>query len=307
MKFTILCTLFFVSSLVLATDYKGSRFSSVWNQVTSDAYTELPHEVVELGDFFNFGADLLLRSAVRTVNNQNDLLPRFNKLLHPNGICLKGIWSITATSKYSGYFKKNSTALIVSRASVALSETEKGSYRGFGLAGKLFATTDEKNQNLLKTANFFTIDDLGGTRADSFLQAELTNQPKVTVRIGSIFSADVATAAAVALGRADQNPLKRQVYQISELGLKKDEKLIVPQLMKLSATVGQKKNGVADFREEVLEQINATGFIQFDISVADNNGPFKKIGNIKYTEAILSESCDHRLHFHHPKFLNEVE
>ena len=308
MKTIILLSLISLNVFASPTAYQGSRFSDVWQQVTSDVYTrQIPRDEVTLGKFFQSGKDLLARAAVRTVNNQNDLLPRFDKLLHPNGVCLMGTWKITKDNKYSGYFKNGSEGLIISRASVALSETEKGHYRGFGLAGKIYPTKNRNDRAAYKTANFFTIDDLSGTKADSFLDTELTNQPKVSVRIGSIFSADIATAAAFALGKADANPLKRQVYQIAQMGLEADETLKVPSFMKLSGSKGQTRNGAADFREELLTQIEEEGFVEFDISVADATKSFKKIGSIRYTEAVASESCDHRLHFHHPKFIHELE
>ena len=307
MKILLLLSFISLSAFASPTTYQGSRFSDVWQQITSDVYTQIPNEEVSLGKFFDFGKDLLARAAVRTVTNQSDLLPRFNKLLHPNGVCLMGIWKIQKASKYSGFFKIGSEGLIISRASVALTETEKGHYRGFGLAGKIFPTVNPSDKKLYKTANFFTIDDLSGTKADSFLDTELANQPKVSLRFGSIFSADVATAAALALGKADANPLKRQVYQIAQLGLQTGEALGVPSLMKLSGSKGQARSGVADFREELLSQIIEKGFVDFDISVADTSKVFNKIGTIRYTEAVASDSCDHRLHFHHAKFLRELD
>lgn len=291
MKIFLLLSVISFSAFATPTTYQGSRFSDIWQQVTSDVYTQMPLEEVSLGKFFDSGKDLLSRAAVRTVNNQSDLLPRFNKLLHPNGVCLMGKWKINKPNIYSGFFKNGSEGLIISRASVALTETEKGHYRGFGLAGKIFPTVNLKDKKAYKTANFFTIDDLSGTKADSFLDTELTNQPKVSVRLGSIFSADIATAAVLALGKADSNPLKRQVYQVAQLGLESDEALNVPSLMKLSGSKGQARNGVADFREELLTQINEEGFVEFDISVADASKKFKKIGSIRYTEAVASDSC----------------
>jgi hypothetical protein len=31
-------------------------------------------------------------------------------------------------------------------------------------------------------------------------------------------------------------------------------------------------------------------------------GPFERIGYLEFTESVASDSCDHRIHFHHPKF-----
>ena len=305
---SILIFLFSANALAQA-NYSGSNFSSVWQQVSSDVYTELPENKVKLSNFFNSDTDLLASSAKRTIVNKNDILPKFKKLLHPNGICLKGIWKIEKQNKYSGYFKKNSQGLIISRISVALSETKKGSYRGFGITGKIFPTTDEKDKQKYLTANFFTIDDLSGTLAESILDTQLTNRPKVSVRLGSIFEADIASAAAIALSRADQNPLVRQMYEVATLGKSNQaaQPIVVPALFKLSGTNGQARNGSDDFREEILLQITNEGYIEFDISVADKHKPYTKIGTIKYIEAVASDSCDHRLHFAHPKFLKELE
>ena len=309
MALKFICSFIFLLSLnaFAQVEYSGSKISTVWQQINSDVYTELPEEKVTLSNFFNRNTDLLANSAKRTISNRSDILPRFNKLLHPNGICLKGSWKIEKQNKYSGYFKKNSQAVIISRISVALSETKKGSYRGFGITGKLYPTQNENDGKKYLTANFFTIDDLSGTLAESILDTELTNRPKVSFRLGSIFEADIASAAALALGRADQNPLVRQMYEVAELGKANEEPLVVPAMFKLSGSNGQARNGSEDFREEILLQIMNEGYIQFDISVADKFKPYTKIGTIKYTEAAASESCDHRLHFAHPKFLRELE
>ena len=41
----------------------------------------------------------------------------FRRLLHPNGICLTGLWEITEETAYSGYFRKDSRALVIGRYS----------------------------------------------------------------------------------------------------------------------------------------------------------------------------------------------
>src|SRR5215475_14450761 len=68
--------------------YVGSRFADVWAQVASDPYTSLPHETVTVGKFFSWTRDKLKDAAIRTISDQSDVLPHFDKLVHPNGICL---------------------------------------------------------------------------------------------------------------------------------------------------------------------------------------------------------------------------
>jgi hypothetical protein len=41
----------------------------------------------------------------------------FRRLIHPNGVCLTGVWEITEETGYSGYFRKGSRALVVGRYS----------------------------------------------------------------------------------------------------------------------------------------------------------------------------------------------
>jgi len=63
-----------------------------------------------------------------------------------------------------------------------------------------------------------------------------------------------------------------------------------------------------DFRDEL--KIDKKDLI-FNISVSSNqdkNGKkdWKKIGHISFDKSIVSKSCDHRLHFHHPKWRDDL-
>ncbi len=289
--------LFFLSS---AFAYSGSSFDEVWNQVTSDPYRKLPQYQVTLGSFFSKGKDLLTKSAKRTLKSEEDILPRFDKLLHPNGSCMKGRWIITEDTPYTGLLSKGTDALILLRASTTLTNTKRGRIRGFGLSGKIFPTLnpDEK----VKTANFFTIDNLVGTYEKHFTDAKLTNEPQLVPS----FSFDIigliglGAHVAKALGSADKNAGFRDLYALAK---EENKKAIYPKWIQITAERGQKKSNKKDFRRELEDFLDKNRIVRFKISVADpkNGGKsnWKRIGTIEVDDFVSSFSCDKRLHFHH--------
>ncbi|MBF0362399.1 MAG: hypothetical protein HQK49_15385 [Oligoflexia bacterium] len=294
-------------------NYQGSVFKDVWEVVCSDPYQQLPNREVTFRSFFSRGVNLLTQAALRTINSHQDLLPPFEKLVHANGVCLKGQWIIDEENRYSGYFKNGSNALIITRASVALSYTTRGHYRGFGFAGKIFPTDDEFSNDKFKTANFFAIDDLAGTMIPNYTNAVMTNEPAISLRPADIFIAPVAAAATLAFLRADINPGIRQLYEISELRTKNEtitnrrEKIITPKWMKIYADKETIAVDEKDFRNEIIKQIDLNGKLTFNIAVASNQNllgqkDWKTIGRIEFTDVVASSSCDTRLHFHHPVF-----
>lgn len=291
-----------------ASDYNGSSPKDIWKILKSDLYRELPSATVSYQSLFDGAISLIERSALRTLNDENDLLSRFNKLAHPNGVCLKGNWMISEKTNYSGLFKKNSEAIIIARASVALSETESGSLRGMGFAGKLFPTANESEK--VKTANFFLIDDLGGTKAAHYTDVEMTNEPKVSTTFAVLANLKYAFELARTFKKVDENPTKRQVYEIAEATREKTEKLKSPKWMMIKASAEQFKLDEADFRNEINLTLSR-GSLSFDIFTAESaNGKQKnwqKIGRIVFDESIASDSCDHKLHFHHPKWRSDLE
>ena len=57
-----------------------------------------------------------------------------------------------------------------------------------------------------------------------------------------------------------------------------------------------------EFRDELNVSLYG-GHLDFDVMVSESKtGPFTRIGYLEFTESVTSDSCDHRLHFHHPKF-----
>ncbi|MCK5853972.1 MAG: hypothetical protein KAG56_02035 [Sulfurovaceae bacterium] len=279
-----------------------NSLNSVWSEVISDPLQTLPQEKISLGKLFTWSENIILKNAKRTLEERADILPYFEKLAHPNGICLKGVWKIHSDSPYSGYFKNSSEALIVARASSAMSKTRSGEIRAFGLAGKLFPSTNPTHHSEEPTANFFLIDDLGGTDAQHFTDVALTNEPTVTTTSEVLKNLLYALKVAKAFANADSNPNIRQLYEISELGEKDKRKIITPKWMKITAQKGQTVNA-EDFRDELA--INKNPLI-FDISVASQKEEWKTIGTITFDASMVSTSCDHRLHFHHPKWRDDL-
>lgn len=283
-------------------------FQDVWSEVASDPLSTLPQETISLGKLFTFSKNIILADAKRTLVDRADISEHFDKLAHPNGICLKGIWKIHSENPYSGYFKNSTKALIIARASSAMSKTKRGETRAFGVAGKIFPTTDEKQINDEHTANFFVIDDLGGTDAEHFTDVKLTNEPEVSTTSEVVKNLLYALKVAKAFGDADKNPNIRQLYEISELGEEDKSNIITPKWMKISAQKGQTVDA-EDFRDEFIFTNNKK--IVFDISIASKevNGKkdWKTIGTITFNTSVVSTSCDHRLHFHHPKWRDDLK
>ena len=271
------------------------QFNSIWNIIKSDPYDKLPQYKISYSSLEKDKNNTIFDDAKRTLNSKEDILPYFNKLVHPNGICLKGTWSITKENNYSGYFKKGSTALIIARASSALSNTKKAQIRTFGFAGKLFATTNP-NEVVNQTANFFLIDDLGGTKELYYTNTQLTNAPKVSFNFEVLKNIFYALKIKNAFEKADKNPNIRQIYEISELD--ENKKINTPKFMKIKASkIFNKEEN--DFRDEL--KIRNKNLI-FDIYVSNDKKSWQKIGVINFDQSITSISCDHRLHFSHPKY-----
>jgi hypothetical protein len=86
-----------------------------------------------------FGPPYVFRQATeRAVDSAADLRwgpdrKGFRRLVHPNGICLTGLWQITEDTGYSGYFRNGSRALVVGRYSTCCRETRRGHVRSLSL------------------------------------------------------------------------------------------------------------------------------------------------------------------------------
>ena len=282
-------------------------FQDVWSEVTSDPLRTLPQNTVTFGKLFTFSKNIILGDAKRTLADRRDIIEPFDKLAHPNGVCLKGVWYIDKANPYSGYFKQNSKALIIARASTALSKTQRGDIRAFGFEGKLFPTTNTKQINKEPTANFFAIDDLGGTDALHYTDVSMTNEPSVTTTSEVVKNILYALKIAKAFSDADSHSSLRQLYEISELGEKDKSNIITPKWIKISAKSGQSVDA-KDFRDEF--SLNKHKKIFFNIEVSSKEINHKKawqtIGTITFDTSVVSNTCDHRLHFHHPVWRDDL-
>jgi len=283
-------------------------FQEIWSQVASDPLDTLPQDKVSFTKLFSWGKNIILEDANRTLQEHVDILEPFDKLAHPNGICLKGIWEIDRENPYSGYFKNRSKALIIARASSALSNTQSGEIRSFGLAGKLFPTLDENKISDENTANFFLIDDLGGTDAEHYTDVVLTNEPALSVNSEVAVNILYALQLARTFAKVDKNPSIRQLYEVSELGEKRHRGIITPKWMKVEAKAGQSVDA-KDFRDEL--RISSDKKLIFLISVASEEDKlgekvWQTIGSITFDTSVVSTSCDHSLHFHHPKWRDDL-
>jgi hypothetical protein len=284
------------------------QFQAVWDEVLSDRLQTLPQDTISYSKLFDGAVDLISRNAERTLSDENDILEPFDKLAHPNGVCLSGIWKIDTSNPYSGYFKNGSESLVIARASTAMSETKRGETRAFGMAVKLFGTLEREEILEHSSANIFVIDDLGGTDAEYYTDVSLTNEPDVSFT-SSVFSAFAyGLKVASAFSDADEHSGIRQLYEISYLGENNNSSIITPKWIKIEAEQNQTAFGVNDFREEFI--LGSEKKLVFTISVASEEREgvkqFQKIGTITFDTSVVSTTCDHRLHFHHPLWRDDL-
>lgn len=289
---------------------------SVWSEITSDVYEALPYNTVSLWKFASSHLlprpDRLEKRAKDTLVDQDNIVPYFEKLVHPNGICLRGRWIVDTESPFTGAFKQGTNLPFIGRASVAFSDVRRGAYRAFGLAGKIFdesprADTAEATEDQ-ESANFFTIDDLAGTKAGNFTDVTLSNEPATTqanlLHQGPTVVA-IGGATLLAFKLADKNPGIRQLYQISELGLADKSTAVTPKWMHLNGTTPMLAEH-EDFRED-LATSNFEGPLTFAFSVSSSSqDEMTAIGRVVIEESVTSETCDHRLHFNHPPFRDDL-
>jgi hypothetical protein len=319
--------------------YQGSRFSEVRDALFANPYQRvwgrdgeplLPTYEVTLRSVLRgilpFGRAHLFRQAVeRTVDSNADLRwgpdrKGFRRLLHPNGVCLTGLWEITEETAYSGYFRKGSRALVVGRYSTCCTETRRGHTRSLSLVGKVFPTTDPNHPQPLRTASFITQEDLGGDHTDYINDAELRNAPDTRAwRRGS--GVPILLLEGAFFLRADKEPTHRQLYQIAELGKPEGEPTRAPVFMRLLVAPDQPRiEGEAlDFRDEIMAQLFDKGdptpkrTLTFHIEVTDEGSTrgtpgfqrrafrnWRRIGSMVFDNAVASYNGDFVIHFNHP-------
>jgi hypothetical protein len=294
-------------------DLDSSEVSDVKSEQAIYKAGQLPQYETTLSKVLGFGwmsltgfLPLALR-ARETVSDVIDYYPRLDKIIHSNGICLMGTWSITEPSPYSGYFAQGKKGLFIGRASTALSETTTNGQRAFGFAGKLFPTMDPNA--VVRTASIFTVDDLGGTKAKHFLDVGLTNQPPIGFTLDpeeSLLGIEIAKSL---LTISEPNIGFRPVWQVSHAGLTNAEKASAktPKWIQIRASSGQTKIDAVDFRDELVISKYPDKKIKLDILVSNVTknaaelAKWSRLGRIELTESSVSYGCDRRLHFSHPR------
>ena len=296
-------------------EYAGSRFSEVWATVATDPYPALPDARLRSRDALRMLYENLYRAARRTLETREDLLPAFDKLVHPAGICLAGSWRITEPTAYTGLFRTGTHALLIARASDAMGEQRPHKLRFMGLAGKLYPTSDPGHQAPLPTANFFMLENLGGSHTSHFVDATLTTDLlPVRPHAGLLAKTLLGAVAVPAFMLADRalsptRPMIRQLYPLAELGEPAPERAHAPVVMRLVGAAGNRRVDTPDLREELAMAHHPAG-LRFVIQVADRRaasltGAFRSIGEVHFTESVASHAGDHRLHFHHARYRRE--
>jgi len=292
--------------------YVGSRFSEVWRAVTADPYDALPERRIVASSVLTLLRKNVYADARRTLEVRDDLLPQFDKLVHPVGICLRGHWRITEHTPYTGLFATGSEGLLIARASDALGEHRAGKLRFMGLAGKLYPTRDPDHPTPLKTASFFVLENLAGTHTPHFVDATLSSDlVPIMPHPGVLAKLPVGVVAGAAFALADRartpaQPAIRQLYPIAELGEPEREGCRAPVVMRLIGSSLNRRIDTPDLREE-LTMVHHPDGLRFALQVADRRSylypsGFRQIGEVVFTESVASYSGDHRLHFWHPPY-----
>ncbi len=324
--------------------YNGSRFSEVSEAIFANPYQPIwgsgsapplpTYEVTLLSvlrGVVPFGQRYVFRQAVeRTVDSHADLRWGtngwgFRRLLHPNGVCLKGLWEITEPTEYSGYFSNDHKGLLIGRYSTCCTETRRGRTRSLALVGKLYPTTDPNHQQPLRTASFFTQEDIAGENTNYINDAELRNAPNVHAwRRG--WGTPILIITGIVFQIVDREPAQRQLYQIAELGKPENEPTRCPNFMRLTVSPDQPRieGSDLDFRDEIMAHIFDQGDpvprrkLVFNIETTDDGsrrGPgiaqrltfnnWRRIGRITFDNAVISYNGDFVIHFHHPTWRSD--
>ena len=315
--------------LVREGGYDGYVFKELKALVWEKPYSELPLYKVDKN---RINSNEFVKNSARTLDEHLDIIKSDRpKIVHPNGLCLSGVWSIAsdnAGNAYSGYFANGSKGLMLARVSTAGTEVDierspsakltGKEYISYGFTGKIFPTENIEDPRKYRPANFITQTDLGGQPNADFSDVEMLNAPNVTALNRGVVGGGVKIFAITGstFGSVDESTTIRQLYEIAELNKPSTAKTNTPQYLKLVASPAyRKKLPKGDFRKTLQEYIQREKQISFDIFVANEGytktitqlkqstivtDAWKKIGTATFFDAVASQVCDFNLHFHHP-------
>lgn len=310
-------------------DYRGSRFAEVAGAIFENPYArdengQLPFAPPSIWDLLRggpFGPVRFLQAARRTARSCADLRwgaerQGFTRIVHRFGLCLTGLWEITEPTDFGGYFRQGRRALVVARYSTG-GPMRNPEPRAHGFALKLFPTEDSDHAELLKTANVFLMEDIGGTFTRHVTDAEFVNAPNVSLT-NDWKGLPILGAAKLAFMLTDRMPVERQVYPIADLGEAPGVMTRCPKYLRIKACVDAKSDA-ADGRDELLDLVKNGGKLVFEIAVTDKVKTFKitdhikrtfsdwrTIGRLTFDRAVASYNGDHVLHFAHPVWREDV-
>ena len=271
-------------------EYRGTSLNRIKQVVWSDVYEALPCHVglgpLKLVQFFNHSC--------RNLSDKRDLLPYFDKLIHANGIAFTGTWEITQPNPYTGYFQSGKKGLILIRASVAGLSTRSGTYRAFGIGGKVFPTLDP--DEIVYPGNFVTVSHLSGIKTKHVIDIEMTNRPTVGLDPAANF------VNRIIFRLMDTRPGFRQLHPVSRLGLAEGQLDVTPDLLMLRIAAGTPHVQRKDFRDELRLENYVGNQLVYDILVRNlDEAQWNTIGKMVLTDYAISESGDKRLHFWIPR------
>jgi hypothetical protein len=273
-------------------EYHGATFNDVKEAAFSGPYEKLPyHKGVGPTTFLQ-----LLNDSSRNMFDRRDIRPRYDKLIHANGVCYAGTWVIDQPSPYTGYFATGSKGLLIARLSVAGLFVTQGHRRSLGMGGKVFPTLDPNER--VWPGNFVVVSHLSGSRDKHITDIEMFNRPS----IGLDPAANLINRVLFRL--VDTRPGYRQVYPISTLGVAPGNPVVTPDLMMLKVAEGTPRIDAKDFRDEIRLRHYPGNRLVYDIFVSNFDEPrWTRLGSVILTEDVVSEGSDKQLHFWIPRDL----
>ena len=276
-------------------EYDGSTFEEVKRISLGGAYPE--GEPLPLHSGLGAAPSTFLRflnDSSRNMHDHRDIRPRYNKLIHSNGVCYAGTWKITADSPYTGYLSTGSEGLLIARMSVAGPQIMSNQRRGIGIAGKVWPTMDPNERHW--PANFVTVTHLSGLKSKHITDMEPLNFPTV----GWDPAANMINRVFFRL--MDTRPGYRQLFPISTLGLSPDDPVVTPDLVKFTIAPGMPRIDAMDFRDELRLEHYPDNTLKYVINVRNfDTETWTQLGEIAFTEYAIGEGGDKRIHFWIPR------